>query len=459
MERVPSGPAPAIPEGGAAPRVAAALAARCRARGTQTYVPRRPQASPLYRVLADHFEALERVHEERFESTHGALRRAARVAVGKFLDCGLLEHGFARVRCSACRAEFLVAFRCKGRHFCPSCHARRLAEWSLWLDERLLAPVPHRPVVLTLPKRLRPYFLYDRRRLGLLSRIAYRTLLGYLRAARGEPDAAPGTIVCIQSFGSLAHWHPHLHVLLTDGAFRDDGTFIASPPHDAVVLEAAWQRAVLAAFVDHGWLDQDDAAAMLAWPHSGFGAHIGPPIHADDRDGLLRVARYSARAPIAESRLRYDAERAQVERVSDRNDGPYAGTHRFAALEFLARWVDHVPERYETRVRYYGAYATRRRVWWRRRGVVLVDTPVAAPVSPEPAGNWPALRARRRRWAELLRLVYQVEVEVCPRCGGAMSIVAFITEPPVVRRILAHLERRGIETRAGPWADVAAAPG
>ena len=319
--------------------------------------------------------------------------------------------------------------------------------------------MPHRQVVLTVPKRLRPYFLYDRRRLGLLSRIAYRTLLGYVRAALGERGASPGAIVCIQSFGSLAHWHPHLHVLLTDGAFRDDGTFIASPPHDAVVLEAAWQRAVLAWFVDHGWLEQDAAQAMLAWPHSGFGAHIGPPITGDDRDGLLRVARYSARAPIAESRLRYDAERAQVELVPKRNDGPYAGTHHFAALEFLARWVDHVPERYETRVRYYGAYATRRRVWWRRRGVVLVDTPVAAPVSPEPAGNWPALRARRRRWAELLRLVYKVEVEVCPRCGGAMSIVAFITEQPVVRRILAHLERRGIETRAGPWADVAAAPG
>ena len=40
-----------------------------------------------------------------------------------------------------------------------------------------------------------------------------------------------------------------------------------------------------------------------------------------------------------------------------------------------------------------------------------------------------------------------------------MSIVGFVTEQPVVRRILAHLERRGIETRAGPWADVAAAPG
>jgi len=63
---------------------------------------------------------------------------------------------------------------------------------------------------------------------------------------------------------------------------------------------------------------------------------------------------------VAESRLRYDTERAEVELVADRNDGPYAEVHRMTALEFLARWVDHVPERYQVRVRDCGAYATRR---------------------------------------------------------------------------------------------------
>jgi hypothetical protein len=302
--------------------------------------------------MADHFTALERVHEERFEPTHGPLRAAARAAVGRFLDCGLLEHGFARVRCGTCRAEFLVAFRCKGRHFCPSCHARRLAEWSLWLDERLLAPVAHRQVVLTLPKRLRAYFLHDRRRLGLLSRVAARTLRGDVQAAVCEREAVPGVIVCVQTFGSVAHLHPHLHVLLTDGAFRRDGTFVPLPAPEPAVLEEAWRRSVLAEFVRRGWLEADAAAGMLAWPHSGFGAYLGPRI--EEREGLLRVARYSARAPVAESRLRYDAERAEVELVADRTDGPYAGVHRMTALEFLARWVDHVPERYEVRVRYAG---------------------------------------------------------------------------------------------------------
>jgi hypothetical protein len=169
------------------------------------------------------------------------------------------------------------------------------------------------------------------------------------------------------------------------------------------------------------------------------------------------VARYSARAPVAESRLRYNAEHAEVELVADRVDGPYAGVHRMGALEFIARWVDHVPERYEVRVRYAGAYATRRRVWWGRRGVWLARSR-AEPATVTEAGNaWPALKARRRRWAELLRLVFRVEVEGCPRCGGESRIVAFVTEPAVAGRILAHLERRGVDARAGPWA--AAAPG
>ena len=48
---------------------------------------------------------------------------------------------------------------------------------------------------------------------------------------------------------------------------------------------------------------------------------------------------------------------------------------------------------------------------------------------------------------------------MCARCGGAARIVGFVTEPRVVRGMLAHLQRRGIEARAGPWEGVAAAPG
>jgi hypothetical protein len=58
-----------------------------------------------------------------------------------------------------------------------------------------------------------------------------------------------------------------------------------------------------------------------------------------------------------------------------------------------------------------------------------------------------------------LRRVFRVDVEVCPRCGGEARIIGFVTEPQVARRILAQLERRGVDARAGAWAGASAAPG
>ena len=86
-----------------------------------------------------------------------------------------------------------------------------------------------------------------------------------------------------RSFGSVAHFDRHLHVLMTDGAFGHDGTCVPLPVPEPAVLEESWRRAVLAAFMRRGWLEEDAAAGMPAWPHSGFGAYLGPPI--EEREG------------------------------------------------------------------------------------------------------------------------------------------------------------------------------
>ena len=50
-------------------------------------------------------------------------------------------------------------------------------------------------------------------------------------------------------------------------------------------------------------------------------------------------------------------------------------------------------------------------------------------------------------WACLLKRVFDIDLEHCPNCGGALKIIATIVEPPVIVRILAHL---GLPTRAPP---------
>jgi hypothetical protein len=170
------------------------------------YRPRRPRASPLYGLLDGRFRHLSLVYDEQFAHTYGPWRTVVPAVVDRFLACGILEHGFARIRCDACAHEYLLAFSCKGRYFCPSCHAKRLARWTLWLDETLLASVPHRQVVLTIPKRLRPYCLYRRALLGDLARLAARIFTAGVRATTGESALRVGIIACLQTHGSLAEW-------------------------------------------------------------------------------------------------------------------------------------------------------------------------------------------------------------------------------------------------------------
>ncbi len=100
---------------------------------------------------------------------------------------------------AAATRRSLLAFSCKCRYFCPSCHAKRLALWGLWLEETLLADVPHRQVVLAVPKRLRPYLLYNRALLGDVSRVAARTITAFIRTTVGEPGLSVGIVASIQT--------------------------------------------------------------------------------------------------------------------------------------------------------------------------------------------------------------------------------------------------------------------
>ena len=86
---------------------------------------------------------------------------AVRRNAAQVFECGILAHGFCRVRCATCSKDALVAFSCKGRGFCPSCGTRRMVDTAAHLVERVLPDVPVRQWVLALPHRIRFLCAYD----------------------------------------------------------------------------------------------------------------------------------------------------------------------------------------------------------------------------------------------------------------------------------------------------------
>ena len=138
----------------------------------------------------------------RREEEERALPRFVARELRGFLDCGILAHGFLRVRCPVCREERLVPFSCKGRGLCPSCGGRRMADTAAWLVDRVLPEVPVRQWVLTLPFALRYRLAFDAELTAAVLREFLRAVFAALRRRAhrecGVPRGQCGAVVFVQ---------------------------------------------------------------------------------------------------------------------------------------------------------------------------------------------------------------------------------------------------------------------
>jgi hypothetical protein len=80
--------------------------------------------------VEDDFETFVQVYEERFERPYGFWRPYLQKVIYRYLECGDLHHGFARVKCRDCHHEYLLAFPARllrslqrkleiSTHYCP----------------------------------------------------------------------------------------------------------------------------------------------------------------------------------------------------------------------------------------------------------------------------------------------------------------------------------------------------
>ena len=389
--------------------------------------------------------------EERFERRYGFWRGLADEAVARYLDCGVWDNGFARVKCRKCPQEFLVAFSCKGRGLCPSCGAKRAAELAAFLVDEVVEDVGHAQWVFTVPKMLRVYFLYHRELLGELSRAAAETVRELLAAAAGEEEGfRSGIVSVVQTFGDRANFHPHVHALVTRGGWTVSGEWIPVPYVDERAAEELFRHKVLGLLRGRGLLSQERIELLLSWRRSGFSVHNRVCAHPGDGRDFEALVRYMMRSPVSLSRLRFipGAEQVIYTRKGGHDASEPGEDERVDAEEFVARVLVQIPDPRRHLVRYYGAYSNRARGQRRKAKGQLEGN--GSGEAEEPAPPPPERAALRRRWANLIRRVYEVDPLVCPRCGAEMRIIGFITEPSLVRRILDHIRKRNRSSRPPP---------
>jgi ribosomal protein S27E len=394
----------------------------------------------------------QRVHEE----------------VRRYLQCGELRQGFVVVKCEECAEATLVAFSCKGRGWCPSCGARRAHEAALHLNE-VLPQVAYRQWTLSLPGALRWLVVKEPKLLRAVERCLVRSIFRWQRLRARQLGAsgkkACGAVCFVQLFGSALQLTPHLHLLVPEGVWSE-GVFVELPPPTTEDVEAVLARAVrqllpLFESKEAPWPEDDFEALQargtqlrllpteerepgrkgLLAVAMGLSLHAGTWVHGNDRAGLLRLCRYGARGPIAESRL------------SRREDGRYAyGTKRgvtlvMTAAQLVRRLLWLIPPKGLHLTNFHGLLAPHAA----ERARVMPKPRLQQLALPLPV---PVKKPRRPRidWATLLHRTFGCEVWKCG-CGGQRRVVALVANRRTAEQMLRNM---GL---LHPWPPLPAAQG
>jgi hypothetical protein len=411
---------------------------------------------------------------ERCEERAGPLPEFVKGELEGFAGCGDLELGFVRTCCRTCGDELRVPFACKSRGFCPSCMGRRMAEGAALLVDHVLPAVGYRQWVLSFPGPLAVRLGYDAPLLaaivGRLARAVMQDMRRVVKQQHGLASVASlhaGVVTVVQRFRSDLGLYVHLHCLVPDGAYEEQGggelRFLPAPPPTLERMTAvlAQVHEVIRAADDDLDLDPALAACVqlsLAGPRPAPGSPSAPPpmtlsafgmnLHAAttadgrDRKQLERICRYLLRPPFA-----HDAVTALPGgRVRVSFKAPWRSGTAHADMDphqFLARLCALVPPPGFHMTRYYGVFASHHRL--RER---VIPKPAAPPPPPQLALDFtlpddsPASspssspRPRRITWAKLLARVFAIDITRCRKCGGRMRVLEVVSDADAIARIL-----------------------
>lgn len=437
----------------------------------------------LYQVLAEHLETF--LSRAAGDGTLPGLPRFVERELRGYLACGLLCHGFCRVHCPSCGRDALVAFSCKGRAFCPSCGGRRMAQTAAHLVDNVLPEVPVRQWVISFPWRVRFLLARNARLCGAVRRLVLRAIFTWYRRRAGfRGHAAQGGAVCVaQRYGGALNLNLHIHALLLDGVYSAPSLHAppiwhrADPPADEDVLRLCRtiRIRVLRLLHRRGLLDEapdtneqpsllsliaaasvqgrtalepqagsrlgrlgtpavDPSAAPrapLCANVDGFSLHAAVRVGAGQRDRLERLCRYVSRPALATGRLSLSRRGNVLLRL--RHPWRDGTTHLvFEPLAFIERLASLVPFPRAHQLTYHGVLAP---------AAAFRDDVVPRPPSSRRRKNGSDASGcdHSYSWPELMRRVFDVDVLRCTSCGSHRRLIALITQPELIRRILSHL--------------------
>jgi hypothetical protein len=366
----------------------------------------------LLRRLAPDYEA-------RFgASMPGRQRQVLR----KLLSCRTAALGGQLFLCPDC-PDFQYRYHsCNDRH-CPQCGQTDADEWLARQRARLLLPTPYFLVTFTVPEALRAFIRsHPQLALDLLFACSAQALQDLAR----NPDrlgAELGFLGVLHTWSRTLIYHPHIHYLVPGGGLSPDGRqWIASGRKFLLPVKAlgAHCRTLF-----HDRLRQAHPELFAKVPRKVWKRHWNVDCRpAGSGENALRyLARYVFKTATAnrlvqclpDGKIRWEYRESKTGRRT---------AITLEALDFMARFLQHVLPRGFARVRTFGWLHPAAKVRGNRVRALLGQTPVLtsaeqAQWDPPAEGLDPALDLE----APVTAPDPVSAAPLCPRCQKRMVLL------------------------------------
>jgi len=342
-------------------------------------------------------------------------RKAARAIT----DCKSGRLGINACGCPDCGHTAFHNNSCRNRN-CPSCQA---IQKEIWVDKRRAEVIdaPYFHVVFTMPHELNPLVYCNQKLLySLFHKCCAQTLLE-LSADKKYLGATPGIIQVLHTWNQELNYHVHMHCIISGGGLTRNHQIRTSKKNFFIpvfVIRDKFKGKFLAhldkLYQNHSllfsstcnklrnsydWNDfhrslyQKDWCPFIKETFNGFG------------NAIEYLGRYTHKIAISNSRILSVTENQVT--FSARGLGTGAPPRRvtLSDTEFIRRYLMHVLPSGFQKVRYYGFLNNRGKAKNLKRIFALQ--------------GHQRFQARFTGLgiAELLKIVWKVDISICPECG------------------------------------------
>lgn len=304
----------------------------------------------LQQIFTDYYEEIEYIlHPRKTEMEN----------IDKMIHCGDPSFGGAMYGCPHCGKLKFVPFRCHSR-FCPTCGNKYTMDRTTSMSFKLVN-VTHRHCVFTIDENLREFFLKDRSLLDCLFHSVNSVITRMFFKMNKSKNLTPGFIMVLHTFGRDLKWNPHIHCLISEGGYSDDGFWRNVKHFDYTFLRNAFRTALLNEMESKIGSSFKKVKAKCYREHQqGFYVYAKPNL-CDPRIVVKYIGRYLGRPVIATSRIdKYDGE--MVTFHYNRHEDEQYIEETIPAMEFIQRLIRHIPEKHFKMIRYGGIYARHREI-------------------------------------------------------------------------------------------------